>query len=222
MAWSTRAASNSSLVDGLVANGIIKSGSLVESIMRKVDRGFFVAGKEQYNDCPVSIGYGVTISAPHMHAYCLDYLFRDGKKRDFGSKALDVGSGSGYLVACMAEYCDEVWGIEIIPELVEKSKENLNAYDGELLQSGRVHVVRGNGWEDECVANGPFDVIHVGAAADEVPDSLLRALKVGGRMVIPVGKESQELVLVTKKEDGAFTKEPLMLVRYVPLVRQLQ
>ena len=115
--------SNTKLVERLISQAIITSERVAEA-MRRVDRGDFVLEKSlAYEDCPLSIGYNATISAPHMHAYCLGWL---ESVLQPGAKVLDVGSGSGYLCAVFNEMTrSKVVGIEHIPELVEISKENL-------------------------------------------------------------------------------------------------
>jgi len=118
--------SNKALIDHLCYKGIIQT-SLVETVMRTIDRGHYSSNTNVYNDTPQGIGYAVTISAPHMHAQCLELL---SKKLTRDSRVLDVGSGSGYLVACFALMLEKLgggkcYGIEHIQELVETSKKIL-------------------------------------------------------------------------------------------------
>ncbi|KAG8244638.1 Protein-L-isoaspartate(D-aspartate) O-methyltransferase [Homalodisca vitripennis] len=123
----------------LVTNKVIRSDE-VESVMSRVDRGRYVT-HNPYMDAPQGIGYGVTISAPHMHAYALE-LLRD--RLTEGERALDVGSGSGYLTVCMALMVGETGravGIDHIPELVNYSYDNVMKDKPELLASGRVKLV---------------------------------------------------------------------------------
>jgi len=187
----------------------------VEAAMRAVDRGFY-AIHDPYVDAPSSIGYGATISAPHMHAHCLEVL------RDHlipGAKILDVGSGSGYLAAVMATMVTNsgsVLGIDLIPELVEQSIANVKKANPQLLNEGLTLKV-GDGWQE---MKAEFDAIHVGAAAATVPAALVKMLKPGGDMVIPVGTTSQDLVLIHKSDTGQVTQRTLMGVRYVPLVNR--
>lgn len=218
--WRAAETSNTQLIDKLVEFGIIET-SRVEKAMKKVDRGGYTADPRlAYFDMPSDIGHGATISAPHMHARALETLADSLKE---GSHALDVGSGSGYLTSCMAEMVGpsgSVLGIDIIPELVAWSQENTKKNNPSLLESGRVKLQVSDGWDKDNLKEEAYDAIHVGAAAATVPDSLMRALKKGGRMVIPVGAAGgeQELWLIEKEKNGEILKKPLMGVRYVPLI----
>ncbi len=219
MAWRTRARSNGGLVDGLLKEQVCSEWCADQ--MRKVDRGLFTTSDTPYDDSPQPIGFGQTISAPHMHAMCLDILrpVLDGK-HDEEVRLLDVGSGSGYFVALLAA-CNKnshVFGIELIPELVEMGKKNLSKC--EWLEKDRVSIVNASAWKP--IANGPFDAIHVGAAAERLPDSLMQCLKIGGLLLIPVGKqhETQYLTLIKRLNIDEFESKRLMAVQYVPLVDQ--
>ncbi|KAJ3295685.1 Protein-L-isoaspartate(D-aspartate) O-methyltransferase [Borealophlyctis nickersoniae] len=153
-----------------------------------------------------------------MHAHALEVLEPFLKP---GNKALDVGSGSGYLTACMAHMVKpdgKVIGIEHIPELVNKSKLNVGKGDKELLENGTVELVVGDGREG-FPREAPYDAIHVGAAAHPVPKALLDQLKAPGRMVIPVdnGLFGQTLCQYDKDANGTIQQTKLMDVIYVPL-----
>lgn len=216
MEWRSHGNDNDDLVSKLKRNKIIKSRR-VEDAMRKVDRGNYCS-ISPYMDSPQAIGYGVTISAPHMHAHALEML-KDHLYE--GAKALDVGSGSGYLTACMAEMVGEsgkVIGIDHIPELVEMSKKNIKQQNSDLMTSGRIVLVIGDGRRGYA-DDAPYDAIHVGAAAHPIPDALLEQLKPGGRLFIPVGPISgdQWLEQIDKDKDGNIVRQKLMGVRYVPL-----
>uniref|UniRef100_A0A0D9XAT2 Protein-L-isoaspartate O-methyltransferase n=1 Tax=Leersia perrieri TaxID=77586 RepID=A0A0D9XAT2_9ORYZ len=216
--WSSGASDkNKAMVQQLQRYGIIKSTKVAE-VMDSIDRGLFVpSGASPYYDSPMPIGYNATISAPHMHASCLELL---EKLLQPGMRALDVGSGTGYLTACFALMVGpegRVVGVEHIPELVASSIENIKKSaaapqlsDGSL----NIHIADGReGWPELA----PYDAIHVGAAAPQIPQALIEQLKPGGRMVIPVGTLSQELKVVDKKQDGSVSIRDETSVRYVPL-----
>eukprot|EP00039_Didymoeca_costata_P029471 m.24780 g.24780 ORF g.24780 m.24780 type:complete len:243 (-) comp7644_c0_seq2:169-897(-) len=214
MAWRSHGHSNDSLVDALKANGLVEHVR-VEAAMRKTDRGKF-APHNPYEDCPQSIGHSATISAPHMHANCLELLEKNLYE---GATALDLGSGSGYLAAAFAYMVGKggkVVGVEHIPELTEMSIKNCNNLDPSLL-SGQLKFLTGDGRLGHA-ADGPYDAIHVGAAAERVPQALLDQLKNGGRMIIPVGpvNGNQMLEQYDKDMNGKIHRTSLYGVRYVP------
>ncbi|XP_020087744.1 protein-L-isoaspartate O-methyltransferase 1 isoform X1 [Ananas comosus] len=216
--WGSRSIEkNKALVEELQRNGIIRSKRVAE-VMEAIDRGIFVtAGAPAYLDSPMSIGYNATISAPHMHATCLELL---KEHLQHGMRALDVGSGTGYLTACFAMMVGpqgRVVGIEHIPELVSSSIENIKrSAAASSIKDGflTVHVADGRlGWPELA----PYDAIHVGAAAPQIPQSLIDQLKPGGRLVIPVGTLNQDLKVVDKNLDGSISVRTETSVRYVPL-----
>ncbi|CAB4280661.1 unnamed protein product [Prunus armeniaca] len=208
---------NKAMVENLQSYGVISSKKVVE-VMGTIDRALFVPdGTPPYVDSPMAIGYNATISAPHMHATCLQLLEENLQPN---MRALDVGSGTGYLTACFALMVGpqgRAVGVEHIPELVSSSIENIKkSAAAPLLKEGSlsVHVGDGRlGWPELA----PYDAIHVGAAAPEIPQPLTDQLKPGGRMVIPVGNIFQDLKVVDKNLDGSIRVRTETSVRYVPL-----
>lgn len=205
-----------------VEYGIIKN-ELVAKVMKETDRKLYCRVAYPYVDRPYSIGYSATISAPHMHAYALQLL---EKQLTADAVVLDVGAGSGYLTACFSRFLQAqspdskglVVGVEHHPKLVEFAIENLDSDDPKLLSEGKVKIILGDG-RLGCEEHGPYDAIHVGAAAVKIPDNLLKQLKPGGRMICPVGpaSETQHLEQYDKLDNGEIKKETLMSVVYVPL-----
>lgn len=215
---------NMDLVNQLRSSGILKSRPAIDAFT-KVDRGKFCK-TTPYEDSPAYLMAGQTISAPHMHASAVEYLLPSLLKEN--AQVLDIGCGSGYLTVLMARLNkgSKVFGIDIVPELVELSKQNTRAHDKDLMESGRVSFTLADGWKG-YPEHAPFDAIHVGAAAEMLPKELVKQLKVGGTMFIPVGQQSfmgQVILLLTRTKDSGpleeqFDSEELMPVRYVPLVR---
>jgi len=179
--------------------------------LQQVPRHEFVPQQEQrfaYNNRPLPIGYGQTISQPYIVAIMTDLLGTDPQ-----SKVLEVGTGSGYQAAVLAEIVAQVYSIEIIQPLGEAAKERLGR-----LGYHNVEVKIGDGyygWE----AHAPYDGIVVTAAASHVPPPLIKQLKPGGRMVIPVGSRfmTQELLLIEKTADNELITRQILPVMFVPL-----
>lgn len=224
MAWVSSGRSNRELVQNLLANGVFRSNA-VALAMQQVDRADYVPN-HPYEDAPQGIGHQQTISAPHMHAEALERLV--DKATLPGAKVLDVGSGSGYMCACFAHLnpSAKVIGIDRIDSLVDLAISNVKKHDSELLESGRVEIHSGDGWAG-WPAQAPFNVIHVGAAAEDIPKALLSQLSIGGRMIIPVGPQSshQTLLMIDRigeqNSEKDFQIQRIVDVRYVPLVRDL-
>lgn len=193
----------------------------VREALASVDRKFFCKREAGcYEDAPQRIGWGITISAPHMHAQALERL---NAHLGPGASCLDVGSGSGFLTAAMAEMVGpsgKAVGIDHIPDLVAWSIENVKAADkGSLLDSGVLSLLVRDGFGG-YEEGGPYDCIHVGAAPETIPAALKAQLKPGGVLLLPVGREGgdQAFVQVTRSQDGkTFDEQRLFGVRYVPL-----
>jgi protein-L-isoaspartate(D-aspartate) O-methyltransferase len=188
------------------------NNTAVLDAMRKVPRHLFIPKEYQndaYNDYPVPIGYGQTISQPYIVAYMTDVL-RPGKKM----KALEIGTGSGYQAAVLAEIVDKVYTIEIVPELAVESADRLKkmGYTNIICKYGDGYL----GWPEYA----PFDLIIVTAAAEQIPQPLIDQLAENGRLVIPVGEPYavQELILVIKRNGKTDTRR-LTFVRFVPFRR---
>ena len=182
--------------------------------MRAVPRHEFVPEgwrREAYADHPLPIGYGQTISQPYIVA-----LMTQLSAAKPGSRVLEVGTGSGYQAAVLAELGAEVFTIEIIPQLASRAAADLER----LGYAERVHVRAGDGyvgWPEEQ----PFDAVVVTAAPERIPPPLKEQLKVGGRLVIPVGDRWQELIVVTRTADG-FKERSVIPVMFVPMTGRAQ
>jgi len=182
--------------------------------MRSVPRHAFVpaavAGRA-YADSPLPIGYGQTISQPYMVAEMTRRLALDR-----GDHVLEVGTGSGYQAAVLTHFTPNVYTMEIVEPLAKAARKRLGrlGYDPLKVRHGDGY----HGWPE----GGPFDAIIVTCAAGQIPPPLVKQLKPGGRMVIPVGGRFsvQRLMLVEKDEAGEVTSRSLMAVRFVPLLRQ--
>ncbi|CDW91456.1 protein-l-isoaspartate(d-aspartate) o-methyltransferase-like [Stylonychia lemnae] len=212
----TKKSSINKLIDTLLNQGVIRSHK-VSQVMRKVDRADFCPGHYCYEDSPQPINYNATISAPHMHAYVLEWL------KDVlvpGGNALDVGSGSGYLCAAFYEMMDNqgyVVGIDHIDGLVHQSVLNLKKSYQKELDEQRIVMLTGDG-RLGCPEYAPYNAIHVGAASPEIPQALIEQLAPGGKMIIPVGPpDNQHIVLASKDNYGKVHANKLIGVRYIPL-----
>ena len=208
---------NAVMIENLKVKGILKS-ECVEEAMKTIDRKHY-SPTNHYVDSPQSIGFNTSISALHMHAHTLE-LLKDVLKD--GAAVLDVGSGSGYLTACMVYMSAPsgyAVGIDRVKELTIQGTENIKNDNPELLRYN-VFMVTGDG-HDGYSAKGPYDVIHVGGATPMVPPDLFDLFKCGGRMIIPVGPQggNQFLEQYDKKMDGTIVRKRIMGVRYGPLIK---
>jgi protein-L-isoaspartate(D-aspartate) O-methyltransferase len=185
----------------------------VLSAMRRVPRHLFVPEKYRslaYNDHPLPIGGGQTISQPYIVAYMTEAL--DLTPAD---RVLEIGTGSGYQAAVLAELVKDVYTIEIVTALGLRAKETLRALGYE-----NIHIRIGDGYKG-WPQQAPFDAIIVTCAPEAIPETLKAQLKEGGRMVIPVGRAGsiQRLVKCIKK-DGQLMETNVIPVRFVPMVKK--
>jgi len=199
------------MVRGQIEARGVKDGSVLRA-MREVARHCFVPREsrgEAYDDHPIPIGQGQTISQPYIVALMTDLL--QVKPSD---RVLEVGTGSGYQAAVLSGLVDRVFSVEIIPALAEKARARLKSlgYENIRVRCGDGYL----GWKEHA----PFDAIIVTAAPSEIPPPLLRQLKPGGRMCIPVGGryQVQQLTLIEKGHDGSVSKRAVIPVRFVPLL----
>lgn len=193
------------------ARGINDKSTL--NSMEIVERHLFVPAENKnraYEDRPLPIGYGQTISQPYIVAYMTELL-----NVGSGDTVLEIGTGSGYQAAVLAKIVNRVYTIEIVEKLGLAAKERLKT-----LKYDNVEVKVGDGYYG-WVEHGPFDGIMVTAASEYIPPPLINQLKDGGKMIIPVGSpfSVQTLMMITKKGEKITTKS-LMLVRFVPFTRK--
>ena len=191
------------------ARGVIDARVL--EAMRRVPRHLFVPEPFRaaaYADSPLSIGHGQTISQPYIVAWMSEAL-----RVAPGRRVLEIGTGSGYQAAVLAEMGVDVYTIEIVPALGESAAHTLAT-----LGYSRVHGRIGDGYAG-WPEHAPYDAVIVTAAPDHVPQPLVAQLAVGGRLVVPVGGgEFQQMTVIEKRRDGT-TRQEVMPVRFVPLVR---
>jgi protein-L-isoaspartate(D-aspartate) O-methyltransferase len=199
------------VTDQIEARGV--RDARVLAALRAIPRHEFVPEGQRahaYEDRPLPIGEGQTISQPYIVAVMSELLELDGSE-----KVLEIGTGSGYQAAVLAKLAREVWSIEIVPELAQRA-------DADLRRQGytNVHVRAGDGyrgWPEQA----PFDAIIVTAAPGHVPQPLVEQLAVGGQMVLPVGELSQDLVRVVRGKEGV-RQERLFGVRFVPMTGEVE
>jgi protein-L-isoaspartate(D-aspartate) O-methyltransferase len=186
---------------------------IVLQAMRRVPRQEFVPPEylgQSYENHPLPIGYGQTISQPFIVAYMSENLALKP-----GDRVLEIGTGSGYQAAVLSPLAGQVYTVEIVPELAARSAALLKQ-----LGCSNVTVRQGDGylgWPEQA----PFDAIMVTAAAPRIPEPLKRQLRDGGRLIIPVGEEWQELVLVTRRGER-FEERRVLPVRFVPMTGKVR
>lgn len=207
-----QAAARQRMVETQIVSRGVRDPATLEA-MRRVPRHLFVPESQRayaHTDGPLTIGSGQTISQPYIVA-----LMTELARPTRTSRVLEIGTGSGYQAAVLAECAGEVYTIEIVPELGERAASLLRdlGYANVTTRVGDGY----DGWPEAA----PFDAIVVTAAPDEIPKPLLDQLKPDGRLVAPVGTAAQELVVITR--DGAgFRRESIIPVRFVPMTGKAQ
>ena len=197
------------MVDEQIRARGIRDPRVLEALER-VPRHEFVRAADlpqAYGDHPLAIAGGQTISQPYIVGYMTELLELEPRHR-----VLEIGTGSAYQTAVLAEIADEVWTIEVVPELAAAAAETLGR-----LGYANVHTRQGSGWDGWPDA-APFDRILVTAAPPEVPDGLRAQLAPGGRLIVPVGSGDQRIVRIRRTGDG-YDEDTLLPVRFVPMVR---
>jgi protein-L-isoaspartate(D-aspartate) O-methyltransferase len=200
------------MVDNQIRARGIRDSRVLE-VMRNVPRHEFVPADQAqnaYDDNPLPIGLGQTISQPYIVAYMSEQLQLTPQ-----SKVLEIGTGSGYQAAVLGELAKEVYSIEIVPELAKRSNDTLAR-----LGYTNVHVKAGDGYRGWPEA-APFDRIIVTAAPDHVPQPLVDQLAVGGRLIIPVGDYYQQMLILTKTPRGVVEEKTIDVV-FVPMTGEAQ
>ncbi len=197
------------LIQRLMDQGITRF-EVLEAI-RSVPRHLFVdeaLAHRSYEDTALPIGYGQTLSQPYVVAKMSELALAQGRPK----KVLELGSGSGYQTAILASLVDEICAIERIKPLLERARKQLRA-----LRVRNVRLRHGDGL-DGWASEAPFDLILGAAAPERLPTQLLEQLAPGGRLILPVGGEQQQLMMVTATPEG-YVKEVIEEVNFVPMVR---
>ena len=200
------------MVDRQIAARGIKDPSVLEAMLNVKRHQFVLAGQEleAYEDGPLPIGEGQTISQPYIVA-----LMTELAKLKKDSKVLEIGTGSGYQAAVLSVIAGEVYSIEIIEKLGNQAKQRLAS-----LGYSNVHVRIGDGYQGWPEV-APFDSIIVTAAPDHIPQPLIDQLKIGGRLVIPLGDFYQDLEVITKTVKG-IERQKVIPVRFVPMTGEAE
>ena len=201
------------MVEDQIKRRGVKDVGVLKAV-QKVEREKFVPEKYRdlaYSDNPLPIGHQQTISQPYIVAYMTEHL-----QISKSHNVLEIGTGSGYQAAILAELAHHVFTIEIIPKLAESAEKVLMelGYENITVRTGDGY----KGWPEEA----PFDRIMVTAAPNEIPEKLVEQLAPNGRMILPVGGSifAQYLWLVQKDKEGIVTKEKILAVRFVPMVKE--
>ena len=203
------------LCDELLRNKEVTSQKVIDCLMQ-IDRADF-APTNQYQNRAQSIPCNVVISAPHLHGYCLEALQNHLKE---GNTVLDVGFGSGYFTVAMSKMMNDkglVVGIEHMKELCELGEKNISKHHKDLLDNNKIELICGDGRKG-YLDKAPYDCIHVGAASNDFPLELFKQLKVGGRLLIPIGPAgNQYIYFIDKVSETEYKTTKGWSVNYVPL-----
>ncbi|MBI5219601.1 MAG: protein-L-isoaspartate(D-aspartate) O-methyltransferase [Bacteroidia bacterium] len=197
------------MVNSQIISRGIKDKNVIK-VMKNTPRHLFIQKnliKEAYDDGPLPIGEGQTISQPYIVAIMTELLELKGNE-----KVLEIGTGSGYQAAVLSQLVDTCYTIELLKILADSASARLKrlGYNNVVAKCDDGY----KGWTEHA----PFDCIIITAAPEEIPKNLVEQLKIDGRMVVPVGKYYQDLLLITKTEKG-ITKEDIIPVRFVPMVK---
>ena len=208
--WNIRA--NIMVKNQIEGRGIQDAGVL--RAMRETPRHLFIPENLRdmaYDDGPLPIGEGQTISQPYIVALMTELLQLTGNE-----KILEIGTGSGYQAAVLSPLAKEIYSIEIIQSLADRSNERLKKmrYNNVTVKCGDGY----KGWKEHA----PFDRIIVTAAPNDIPPLLINQLKVGGKLVLPVGTRYQKLKVITKMQNGEIGEKNIISVRFVPMVHSNQ
>ncbi|MFO7744294.1 MAG: protein-L-isoaspartate(D-aspartate) O-methyltransferase [Psychroflexus sp.] len=201
------------MIEGQLKKRGIEDQAVINA-MQEVDRRLFVPDDEKdkaYEDSPLPIGKSQTISQPYIVAYMAQVL--ELKDSD---KVLEVGTGCGYNAAVLSRLAKQIYSVEIIEWLADLAKENLEKTDYDNIETR--HADGYEGWPEEA----PFDAIQLTAAPKKIPETLKKQLKIGGKLLAPVGTASQKLILIERLEEDKFKEETLLMVRFVPMTGRAQ
>ncbi len=197
--------------DQIVGRGIV--APRVIQAMGTIPRHWFVLesdAEEAYEDHPLPIGFGQTISQPYIVAFMTEAL-----KLQPHERVLEIGTGSGYQTAILSQLVDKVFSIEIVASLADRAKETLSN-----LEIHNVEIRAGDGYQG-WPKEAPFDAIMLTAAPEYIPQPLLDQLAMGGRLILPLGKRVQRLILMKRAQDG-WQKDVLLPVAFVPMTGEAQ
>ena len=201
------------MVDQQIAARGVSDPATLEA-MRTVPRHEFLPLRlrdEAYMDYPLPIGHGQTISQPYIVAFMTEAI-----RPQPGEKILEIGAGSGYQAAILAQMGADVYTVEIVEPLAEMARQTL-----ERLGYKNAHVLHGDGYRG-WPEHAPFDAIIVTCAPDKIPPDLVAQLKDGGRMIIPVGGGMNQELILLRKQDGKVEKQSVLPVRFVPMTGEAE